>query len=83
MESSESRGGDFLVDMAKVKARSLNSGEAKALKACVYDLSENAAKQVLYGLIQILCIKVNIPLGFFQDVLDDARKYDDVKGVKR
>jgi len=71
-----------MTDVSKVSVKPLNAGESKALKAAVYDLSELAAKQTLYGMIQILCIKVHVPMSVFKEILDDARKYDEVKGKK-
>lgn len=57
----------------------LNPGEAKALKARIYDLSEVAAKQALYGLVQVLSCKPNIRRSFFEVCVDDAAKYTRVK----
>lgn len=71
-----------MVDVSKASIRPLNPGESKTLKTAVYDLSELAAKQTLYGVIQILSIKVHVPLSVFKEILDDARKYDEVKKVK-
>ena len=56
-----------------------NPGEAKALKAVVYDLSEGAAKQALYGIINVLSLRVNMPKSFFRELIDDAVKYDNSK----
>ena len=53
--------------------------EAKALKAEVYDLSEGATKQALYGLINILSLRVNMPKSFFKELIDDAVKYVNTK----
>ena len=53
-----------------------NPGEAKSLKAEVYDLSEGAAKQALYGIINVLSLRVNMPKSFFKELIDDATKYN-------
>jgi hypothetical protein len=67
-------------DTLKVPMVHLNPGEAKVLKARVYDLSELASKQALYGIIQILSFKVNVSRSMFEEVIDDAVKYSEVKG---
>ena len=67
-------------DSLKTPMVHLNPGEAKVLKAQVYDLSELAAKQALYGIIQILSFKVNMSRSMFEDVIDDAVKYNEEKG---
>lgn len=67
-------------DTLKTPMVHLNPGEAKALKARVYDLSELAAKQALYGFIQILSFKVNVSRSMFEEVIEDAVKYSEVKG---
>jgi len=56
----------------------LNPGEAKTLKAAVYDLSELAAKQALYGIVQVLSFNHKISREEFQEIIDDARKYSDL-----
>ena len=56
-----------------------NPGEAKTLKAEVYDLSEGAAKQALYGIINVLSLRVNMPKSFFKELIVDAIKYDNTK----
>jgi hypothetical protein len=65
--------------MARQKLYPLNSVEAKDLKAAVYDLTELAAKQILYGMIQILSMKNRIIRDQFEEILDDARKYSELK----
>ena len=62
-------------DTLSQKAIALNLGEAQILKARVYDLSELAVKQALYGIIQILSFKVNVSRSMFEEVIDDASKY--------
>lgn len=54
----------------------LNPQESRNLKASIYDLSEQGAKQLLFGLIQILCFKDAIKREKFEEVLDDAMKYN-------
>jgi hypothetical protein len=59
----------------EVYAGCLDIEESRALKARVYDLSELAAKQVLYGIIQIFTMKGKLALPVFEEVIDDAGKY--------
>jgi len=56
----------------------LNPGEAKTLKAAVYDLSELAAKQALYGIVQVLSFKPRISTDTLKEIIDDARKYSEL-----
>jgi hypothetical protein len=56
-----------------------NPAEARALKARVYDLSELAVKQALYGIIQILSVRANLPRPIFEEIIDDATKYSNIK----
>jgi hypothetical protein len=67
-------------DTLKLPAVHFNPGEAKVFKAKVYDLSELAAKQALYGIIQILSFKVNVSRSMFEEVIDDSVKYSETKG---
>lgn len=60
---------------------SLLPAEAHNLKAIVHGLSELAAKQALYGLINVLSMRSRVTGSVFTDTLDDARKYTEVKGV--
>jgi hypothetical protein len=53
----------------------LDNEESHALKARVYDLSELAAKQVLYGIIQIFTMKAKLSIPTFEEVIDDAGKF--------
>jgi hypothetical protein len=57
------------------KINKLNPGEAKTLRGKVDDLTEQAAKQALSGVIQVLSLRVNLPRSMFEDILDDAAKY--------
>lgn len=66
-------------DTLKTPMVHLNPGEAKTLKARVYDLSELAAKQALYGIVQVLSFKVNVSRSMFEEVIDDAEKYSKIK----
>jgi hypothetical protein len=36
-------------------------------------------KQALYGIIQILSFKVNVSRSMFEEVIDDAVKYNQIK----
>lgn len=64
--------------MAREWLTPLNPVEVKDVKAAVYDLSERAAKQLLYGVIQILSFKSIVIKGEFLDILDDAKKYNQI-----
>jgi hypothetical protein len=64
-----------------VEVKPLNPGESKALKAQIFDLSESGAKQALYGLVQVLSCRPSVNRVFFESVIDDARKYCEVKGA--
>ena len=61
--------------MAREKVFPIYPDEARALKAKVYDFSESAAKQALWGMITILSFKTAISLIQFKEILDDAGKY--------
>lgn len=65
--------------MAKEKRCPLNPGEAKTLKAAIFDLSENAAKQALYGIIQILSLGPQLNRTHLEEIIDDARKLSEMK----
>ena len=67
-------------DIPKTPVVCFNPGEARALKAQVYDLSEVAVKQALYGIIQILSVRGNLPRPIFEEIIDDATKYYKAKG---
>jgi len=57
----------------------LSQSESKMLKARVYDLSEIAAKQALYGIIDFMSTRVKLPRRAFEEIIDDAVKYNDIK----
>jgi hypothetical protein len=63
-----------------VEVKPLNPGESKNLKAQIFDLSESGAKQALYGLVQVLSCRPSVGRIMFESVIDDARKYCEVKG---
>ena len=65
--------------MAREKVFPIYQDEARVLKAKVYDFSETAAKQALWGLIQILSFKTSITQTQFKEILDDAANYTQVK----
>ena len=65
--------------MAKEKQYPLNPGEAKTLKAAIFDLSEGAAKQALYGIVQILSFKPQLNRTHLEEIIDDARKLTQAK----
>ena len=61
--------------MPKEKVFPIYPDEAKILKATVYDLSETAARQALFAMVQILTFKTSITQVQFKEILDDAGKY--------
>ncbi len=65
--------------MPREKVFPIYLDEARALKAQVYDFSETAAKQALWGMIQILSLKTTITQAQFREILDDAGKYTQAK----
>lgn len=64
-----------------VEVKPLNPGESHTLKAQIFDLSESGCKQALYGLVQILSCRPSVGRIMFETVIDDARKYCEVKGA--
>ena len=65
--------------MSREKTYPINAGEAKVLKAAIYDLSEGAAKQALYGIIQILELTPNVRRRVFEEIIADATKLSAAK----
>ena len=61
--------------MAREKVFPIYPDEAGILKATVYDLSETAARQALFAMVQVLTLKVSITQAQFKEILDDAGKY--------
>jgi hypothetical protein len=65
--------------MDKKKKTPLNPVEVRDVKAAIYDLSELACKQLLYGMINILSLKSRVIKEQFLEILDDAQKYNQIK----
>lgn len=65
--------------MTREKRYPINPGQAHAIKATIYDLSELAAKQALYGIVQTLSRKGQCRTIDFQEIIDDARKLTEVR----
>ena len=65
--------------MSKEKVFPIYLDEARMLKATVYDLSETAARQALFAMVQILTFKTSITQVQFKEILDDAGKYTQAK----
>lgn len=57
--------------------------EAKDLKAQIYDLSEQACKQALFGMVQILKEHPSILLVAFRLLVEDGTKLTNVKKVNQ
>jgi hypothetical protein len=53
----------------------LTKEEAQTMKGVVFDLSENGAKQSLYGMIEILTEHPSVLTKVFSLIVDDARKF--------
>lgn len=53
----------------------------QGLKAAIYDLTEQGAKQALYGMVEILSEHPSILAKVFELIVDDARKYSNIKKV--
>jgi hypothetical protein len=60
--------------MARQKWCPINQGEVMFLKAAVHNLSEGAAKQALYGIIQVLTIAPHVRRPTFEEIIGDATK---------
>lgn len=58
----------------------LTKDEGTTMKAEVYDLSEQGAKQVLYALIAILEQHPSVLTAVFTEILADGLKYTKLKG---
>jgi hypothetical protein len=56
-----------------------NLGECWAFKALVFDLSESAAKQALYGVVQVLGASPTVSGEKVKQILDDARVYNGIR----
>jgi hypothetical protein len=65
--------------MTRQKQYPINPAEAHTLKAAIYDLSDLAAKQALYGILKMLSIKAHLNRIHFEEVIDDARKLTEIK----
>jgi hypothetical protein len=52
--------------------------EAKMVRAQIYDLSEEGAKQVLYGMVQILEQQPSVLMVAFRLLIEDGGKYSEV-----
>jgi hypothetical protein len=64
------------------KAFPINPGEAKVLKVTIDRLSELAAKQALYGIVQTLTLMNTLRRKTFEEILDDARKLSEITGPR-
>jgi len=65
--------------MTREKQYPLNPGEAMVLKATIYDLSEIAAKQALYGIVQILTFRPQLHRKHLEEIVNDAKKLSGMK----
>lgn len=63
----------------RFKIYSISEQESKIFKAMVFDLNETAAKQILFGIIQVLSKNNTMTASFFKEILDDASKYSSIK----
>jgi hypothetical protein len=60
----------------------INPGEAKLLKVTIERLSHLAAKQALYGIVQVLALTGSLRTKTFEEILDDARKLTEMTKPK-
>jgi len=65
--------------MARQKWYPINQGEVMFLKAAVHDLSEQAAKQALYAIIQVLSLAPHVRRPVLEEIINDARKLTEAK----
>lgn len=65
--------------MARQKWCPINQGEVMFLKAAVHDLSEQAAKQALYEIIQVLGLAPHVRRPTFEEIIADAAKLTTAK----
>lgn len=56
-----------------------NEGEVKVLKDLIFDLNEMALRQALFGILTVLNFKKNISTNQVKEILDDSRKYSQIK----
>jgi Flp pilus assembly pilin Flp len=56
----------------KKQEHPLNPGEAKTLKVTIERLNQTAAKQALYGIVNVLSTKATLHVKLFGEILDDA-----------
>lgn len=57
----------------------LQKEECQILKATIFDLTEQGAKQALWGMVEILFEHPSILSKVFSLIIDDARKYSESK----
>jgi len=57
---------------------SLAREDAKMVRAQIYDLSEQGAKQVLYGMVQILEQNPSVMMVAFRLLVEDGGKYSEL-----
>jgi Flp pilus assembly pilin Flp len=60
------------VKTQKKQEHPLNPGEAKVLKVTIERLNQTAAKQALYGIVNVLSTKATLQVKLFEEILDDA-----------
>lgn len=57
----------------------LDSNYAKDLKALIFDLDENACKQVLFGMVEVLTQHPSVLKNVFVELVSDGRDYHKAK----
>jgi hypothetical protein len=60
--------------MTKETQYPLNPGEERDLRIIIKNLSELAAKQALYGIVQGFSLKATLTKRHFLEVMDDAKR---------
>ena len=61
----------------------LDINYAKDLKALIFDLGENACKQVLFGMVEILTQHPSVLKNVFVELVSDGRDYQKARTVSQ
>ena len=65
--------------MTRERTLPFNPGEGMNLRTRIGKLHATAAEQLLLGVVQILSSKSSVSRKVFEEILDDAEKYSDIK----
>lgn len=64
--------------MKKERRNPLHWEEIKESKAVIFNLTEAAAKQLLWAIVNVLSLRVTLKKEQFLEILDDAVKYNQI-----